>query len=130
MVISGVGGKRNEGESPQETAMRETIEELFDIEEVSKDLINSLTCELPVMKMLVTNTYTNYVYSFEDLNKLLAIVRTHINTPLYETFPLTVSDLLLNCKYNSRSELPILCLVPISQNLTFDQYFVNDINSL
>ena len=130
MVISGIGGKRNEGEGPHENAMRETIEELFDIAEVSKELIDLLVREFLPMKMYGTATYTFYVYSFEDLHKLLAIVSTKITSSLYDNFPSTISDLVLNRKYDTRSELPILCLVPVSQNLSFDPYFVDDINVL
>jgi len=130
LMISGIGGKRNEGETDHETAMRETIEELFNVDNVSKDFINLLIVELPVTKICGTYTYTIYVYSFDDLQKLLSIAQTKIKSTIYETHPLSISDLLFKREYNSQAELPILCLVPVSQNLSFDSYFVEDIDRL
>jgi|SRR5579872_3067126 len=130
LVISGIGGKSNEGETPHETAMRETIEELFGVTDVSTELILKLIELLPINKTCGTDIYSIYVYTFDDLIKLLQLASTYLISNLYEEFPSTLTDLIFKRKIDSNTEIRSLCLVPICFNLSFDPYFVEDINRL
>jgi len=111
--ISGIGGLKKNNETPQETAIRETLEEIFHIENVEEhilDLIKSIISS----KTITNGTYVFFVYSFNDLEKLLNIVNNFgIKSPLYKQIPTTLSELMLNRDTAIESEISHLCLLPL-----------------
>ncbi len=130
LVLSGIGGKRIEGETPHETAIRETVEELFNVNIVPPELMIKLMSELTPIKIGGTYTYTTFTYSFEDLAKFLTLSNSHIQTTLYKQFPLTLHELMFGRLSDPTSEIQTLSLVPVHPNISFDPYFVEDINRL
>lgn len=125
IIISGLGGNREEGESYLETALRETVEELFDIKEVPSTLIEDLKGALKPLSVKGKEVegwgiYVTVVYTFEHLHTLLKYAkRAHIKTRVYETFPTTVSDLLLQRKASKGSsppEIGYLTIIPIDSD--------------
>jgi len=127
--ISGLGGKRNDGESFMETALRETIEELFDVESVPTGLIRELEEIRP--QHVDIGKYVNVVYTFDQLVTMLHIMRKHLRTSkLYAKFPLTMSDLILNRRVLDGVEISHLCLLPKVRGVYVHKEFIADIDEL
>jgi transcriptional regulator len=130
MVISGISGKCNENELSHVNAFRETTEELLDIENVSHELIESLIETLGEKQINRTDNFTIYVYDFNDLKILLDTTFLYHKTDIYELFPSSLFDLILNRKSKSTSEIATLCLVPWVRDIKFDELFHDDLNRL
>ena len=130
--ISGIGGGREDGETYMETSIRETIEELFDIEYVPEHIIKHVETILPPIQVFQIDSYISVVYSFEDLEILLDIMNQYtIQSRVYENFPLTISDLILHRIKNITSEVDRLVLIPLSSPSmdlqSIDKDFITDI---
>jgi len=127
--ISGIGGKAEEGEEPQATALRETMEEIFGI--YGFDIEN---IRLTPQKIIVKKSYTIFVYSFDDLEAMCGVLRLcGIDSPLYTKIPSTVWELVLKRLPND-SEVRALCILPVvnhPREIPFvEPYFVSDIRAL
>lgn len=110
--ISGLGGSKKKGELPQQTALRETLEELFHIKKVPKELVDRLQI-LPT-KLTQNGSYIMYIYTFKQLEEILGLcLAAGIESPLYTSIPQTLSDLLLHRKQNKKAEISHLCLLPL-----------------
>ena len=111
--ITGIGGTRNEGEYALQTAWRETLEELFGWNTISSKLITLCETNLLPKLWFSRGEYICFQYSFDDLKKLLQLVKhCHISTPLYQSIPTTILELVFNRKILQTSEVHSLCLVP------------------
>lgn len=108
--ISGFGGKSIEGETPIQTALRETLEELFGVVEVPAELID----KLPVSEHRIEYPqYTCFIYSFTDLERFLRrSKRCLVRSPFYEEFPETIGDLLFCRTAKGAGEVGELYLLP------------------
>jgi hypothetical protein len=131
-IISGIGGKPEELETPFETALRETVEELFEIKKVDKELVIQLMGDFKTYyEINVTDYYVSFIFSFEELEKLLRILNNYgIVSPLYTIFPLTLNDLLFKRKIDIEAEISHLCLLPILPGIEVEQCFQDDIRAL
>ena len=128
--ISGLGGKRLFGESYFHTALRETLEELFDVT-VNSGLLILLEATMKPNQVIVNGTYVLLQFSFDDLRSLLEYASTYCNrTPLYETMPLSINDLVFNRKYTSDSEISHLCLLPFIKGVSIHNDLTSDIQGL
>ena len=130
--ISGVGGTRIGEETIYQTGIRETLEELYDINP-SKELVKKV-CEVIQPKTVFYNdSYASLVYSFEQLEQLLKIVIDEKNTtsPVYTLLPTNLSELLLNRLLNTTSEISHLALIPVAEHKVDDAFidsgFLSDI---
>ena len=108
--ISGFGGKSNEGETAIQTALRETVEELFGVEVVTVELI----AKLPVSDHRIDYPqYTCFIYSFTDLETFLRRSKRVLgSSSLYEEFPETLGDLLFRRISGDDCEVSELYLLP------------------
>ena len=113
--LSGIGGKREVSDrTPQETAFREALEELFSLSDVPYSIIKQL-CEVfsTPDPMLVSSTYIAYVYSFNDLTRLLHLCKGFgLVSPVYSSFPETIEDLLFQ-RIQGEGEVSHLAIVPV-----------------
>ena len=127
--ISGFGGKKELTDKTYiETAIRETLEELFGIHP-DKELINIINLNIIHKKLCVIDNYHMLTYTFEDLELILSILnKNNITSILYEIFPLTISELILNRKVDFNNEILHLCLLPLKENVVINNDFVKDIN--
>ena len=130
--ISGIGGSCLPGEDYNITAIRETIEELFDITDIPVELI-ILLCSICPKNAIIHNNYYNMIYDFEDLERMLSTVRNFgIVSPLYDSIPKTVYELIINRKVlNTKlveiSHLTLLPLVNHNTNYDFvDKHLLDD----
>lgn len=113
-ILSGIGGKREEGETPTQTALRETLEELFGIRYITPHLLTSLELLFTPHKIIQNRNYFLLTYSFEDLERILYFLESYrLQSPLFDTFPRTITELLLNRKVIETSEITHLAILPL-----------------
>jgi hypothetical protein len=127
--ISGFGGKKELADKTYiETAIRETLEELFDIKP-DKEIIYLINLNIIHKKLCIIDNYHMLIYTFHDLETILQLLnKKNITSNLYEMFPLTISELILNRKIDSKSEIFHLCLLPLKENVVINNDFIKDIN--
>jgi hypothetical protein len=132
-TVSGIGGKREGSELYMETAIRETVEELFGIEKVPYGLICKLIVRLKPTKVHKIGTYVMVVYKFSELEKIIEIVKRDLkSSPLYSTLPKTIMELILT-RVSDKEPLPEvlhLAILPIVKNSILDVEFVEDVRIL
>ena len=117
--LSGIGGARISGETPVQTALRETVEELFDVEtkEVPRGLLKELEVNVPPRRIVQNNSYQLVCYTFEDLETILGILGSRkFTSPLYNTFPRNVYELLFLRKVRKEAEISHLALLPFVEH--------------
>lgn len=135
--ISGLGGKKEEGENYLDTAIRETIEELFEFKSIPKELILEIKNIAPI-KIIQNGSYIIVVYSFNDLDIFLKIIsKYNLQSILYDSMPKNITELIFNrnTTYKTNnvfykpevSHLALLPLVEHSKNNPYvDPYFIED----
>lgn len=134
--ISGLGGKREGTEDVSFTALRETIEELFELQTVPPEWIESLLQTLKPFQLLPNGDYVSVVYSFEDLSTLLHYLHEKgCKSELYEEFPTNLLSLLFNRKLlDYPAEISHLILLPLvnhsKENPFVASHFLKDIRLL
>jgi len=127
--ISGIGGKAEEGEEPQATALRETLEEIFGIYGFDIEKIR-----VEPKKIIVKKSYTIFVYDFDDLESICSILKRSVGvSPMYSEIPTTVWELIVK-RLPVETEVRALCLLPVvdhPRHMPFvEPYFVSDIRAL
>lgn len=112
-MISGIGGKALEGETPIRTAFRETVEELFGIQPTHW-LLNALVGFFRHAEQVNNQSYIMFILNLQDLLNIMMIVRGFARTsPYYEFFPTTLNELVLARCAPDTAEVTHLCLMPI-----------------
>jgi len=127
--IGGFGGKREKNETYQENAIREMVEELFNVPHVIHTLIINIKKVVP-LKTLHHNDYYILVYTFDDLLTILDECKKFVNSNLYKKMPETVESLIFDRLYNEKSEIATLCLLPKSKVLKIEKDFAMDISMI
>lgn len=123
--ISGIGGMKNIGEQPIYTAIRETIEELFDILVPASVILEII--DVIYAKQTVNGSYIMFVLSFDDLDTIISFLHNcNITSNLYDTFPKNVVELVFNRKVCT-SEISHLALLPFVKNLKISHEILDDI---
>lgn len=126
--ISGIGGSKCPGETFQRTAFRETVEELFNINKFPVGLLDMIEYIIIPKKIRQNGNYAMIILGFDDLEMILKICRRYkVESPLYDTLPLNLTDLIFNRKLDMSAEVSHLTLVPLDRNIMFDPYFIEDI---
>jgi len=134
--ISGFGGVRIDGETYIQTALRELVEELFEIHDLNPTAYEELALVV-VSKTLFDNGYINLVYSFKDLELFLRILEKYeacVNSKMYIAFPLSINELIFGRSPLESSEISYLALLPIidyDKRVGYiDPVFFNDMASV
>jgi hypothetical protein len=130
--ISGLGGKREWGESFMETALREAVEELFEPVGgvVPAALIKDLQSVRPTRVFTTAGEYVVVAYTFTQLEALLRIMWRHLKrSAFYKSFPFTISELILNRTIGA-NEISHLCLLPRVGGANVHKEFMDDIAEL
>ena len=128
--ITGIGGKQKANESLFYCAIRETLEELFDVS-LSPKIIEDISMFLRPFHIAERSGYTQYLCSFQDLSNMLwfmALFLGFTSTPMYPVFPTSLEEILMNRIPNEKSELSHLALIPFVMNLRIANHLINDIN--
>ncbi len=119
--ISGIGGKRENTEVWYETAIRETVEELFHVNEVPPSLITELLVIEPLSVFFQNEPeYATIVYSLKQLPRFLEICKKWIQSPIYTTFPQTLTELLETRQRKRDAEIMQFILWP--RDITHKRY--------
>lgn len=129
-TITGIGGKQINNELPYETAMRETIEELFEFNNIPYELLSELNSNILFSNLIATKNYSMFILSFNDLKVILRIVNKYkdsLTSKVYNIIPNNIEELLFLRKADNRSEIKHLCLLPMEQTLDIDTFFLKDI---
>lgn len=135
-IVSGLGGKREGEEDASTTALRETLEELFELQTVPLVWIQEIQATIPFHSTLQNGEYSTFLYSFDDLQKILVYLSSKgCVSELYEEFPTNVLSLLFNRKqlaYPAEvSHLLFFPLVNHPKDSPFvDRHFLSDIRLL
>ena len=105
--ISGFGGKPLQGEVWWQTAFRETVEEIFHVQEVPTELLTLLRSRLVPLTVVhqTAPSYITLVFSFADLKQFLKLSRRFVRTSLYVQFPKTVDELVFKRLLSDQSEI-------------------------
>lgn len=133
--ISGIGGTRENGETYFETAIRETLEELFEIYIITEKLFQDIKEHLIPKKVIQIKQYINIIFSFSDLQILMDLIKKHnIISELYVSFPSNINDLIFNRKLlDKKVEISHLCILPLvnySNTSHIDRHFLSDISQV
>lgn len=134
--LSGLGGKRQGEETSFVTALREAIEELFELQTVSLEWIEEIYQSIPPLTVFQNGEYVILHYSFQNLEDMLYILSNkNISSPLYTVFPLTLQQLLFDRKkIHPPAEISHLALLPLLDH-SFDtplvsSHFLKDLRIL
>jgi hypothetical protein len=135
-IVSGLGGKREGEEDASTTALRETIEELFELQTVPLEWIQEIQATIPFQSFLQNGDYITFLYSFDDLQKLLLSLQFKgCTSEVYEEFPTNLFSLLFNRKQLAYpAEISHLLLFPLvnhpKDSPFVDRHFLSDLRLL
>jgi hypothetical protein len=127
--ITGFGGHCIGRETPAQTAFREVVEELFEVE-VDEELVDKLISEFRLKEFYLNDNYWVAKCSFEELERLLIIVKQFgVISPLYDEMPVTIQEVIFRRKIvNSCStEHSHIILLPYSHQISIEPLFLSDI---
>ena len=124
-ILSGLGGKREGEETSLVTALRETIEELFELQTVPLEWIEWIHTTIPYQKLLQNGDYISYVYTFDNLQQILEYLKGKgAVSELYDEFPTNLLSLLFHRKQLAYPpEISHLVLFPLVDHPK-DSHFV------
>ncbi len=133
--ITGIGGHREEGENYLQTAMRETVEEIYNVAVLPQQLVPSLIRQLPPRK---EDNHKNYIllhYNFEDFKKFLKICRkSGLVSPVYKKLPRTTMECIRHREVDMGAEISHLCLLPVIKDFNgkslVHPYFIQDMKMM
>lgn len=126
--ITGIGGKPSGDETLPQTAIRETLEELLGIPEVSLFFLKLFERTLLPFKKIENGGYTHFLCTFDDLETFLTIAEIAFTiSPFYDTFPRTLGDLVTQRKNTERAEITHLAILPFVGDLRIARHLVEDI---
>ena len=133
--ISGFGGKRHGTETFTQTALRETLEELFNVKPVSVHLIELIEKNMNPNRVLKQKTkgglYYILHYNFDDLKLILKYASSYcVDTPLYDEWPSSIQRLIFHRKIEATSEISHICILPLAEKITIDDNFKKDLCGL
>lgn len=129
--ITGIGGKQKKDEPIFHTAIRETVEELFEISHISDELLARYAKLLIPFRTLKNKEFTHFLCTFQQLQSLLVDrIITNKKTPIYDETPTTIEDLILKRKPTEKTELSHLLLLPYVSDLRVAGHLASDLNML
>jgi hypothetical protein len=124
--ISGIGGKREEDDS-KHTALREMLEELLGY--TNPYIIQALE-GIQEERCIRNGGYIIYVFSLYELCYMLHIISTFsIQSPFYETHPLTM-DQLIYLRNDTPKEITRLYLLPLTRTEGLSPELIKDLTNL
>jgi hypothetical protein len=130
--ITGIGGKSEKNEIRWQTAIRETIEELYEFTDLNWDLLNSLSRKLSFDTVVSSGSYTTFIMSFEDLEVIIKeVFNWSLISKVYPVLPKNIMELIFSRIHdeNINVELSRLVLIPCKSKFQVSKCFLNDIET-
>jgi hypothetical protein len=88
------GGKKYHGETPFMTAMREVIEELFEVS-ITQKTLTKLVCLIQFSFQHQDGSYIYYIYPYDTIFQIIDILyEDGYTSPLYDEWPSSLSELI------------------------------------
>ena len=107
--LSGFGGKSHGEEKPEQTAVREVVEELFGVFNLAPEHINVFAGQLRASK--VYSEYTLFIEPLETIFELSAFLsKNGYFSPFYNQLPLSVSELIYHRILSKTTEVTDISL--------------------
>jgi len=126
--ITGLGGKSLPNEVPTMTAVREVVEELFELNENIDTIVTYIHGLMSFDRLIFFDSYSMFVMDFKALDKILNVLNMfNVHSKVYETIPKTLTDLIMNRTVSMNVEFSHLALIPCVYNLGLNKTFMNDI---
>jgi hypothetical protein len=123
-ILSGFGGKSQEGETEVQTAAREVLEEIFDINP-SAFLIEYVVRLIRNKPFIRTSPdWCFFVCSFQDLFEIYCLIQQPNFT--YKSPEEFLAYLLLQRKPQANAEISYFCLLP-AEEVPIDKGFLQDL---
>ena len=127
--ITGIGGKMHKGELACQTAVRETIEELFEFETIPDELLKTLVDVLVFDNVMAYRGYTTFVMDFFELDKIFREVsKFEVKSKCYDIIPKNLTELIMSRNPTKEIELSHLALIP-AEPCTIDRHLMSDIHT-
>lgn len=128
--IGGLGGTRKEGETFLRTALRETLEELFEVN-IPESLLTTLELRIVPIGVHLRGSYVLVHYTFHQLDDIISLSEPFCkNNPFYAFYPRSCIDLIVNRTKNAYSEVSTLCLLPLETAMFISPEFMGDLQSI
>lgn len=128
-IISGIGGKVEDGETWYQTTIRELFEELLEIKILPDGFISEIRETITFSHAFLSKKYTFTLYTFNDLENILKLALRHsLQSPLYpDGLPLTISDLIFKRSHLAAKEVKQLVLLPLTDSMNIDKDLLQDV---
>jgi hypothetical protein len=126
---SGFGGKRRGSETSVQTAFREVIEELFQVN-IRAEHLSALEVILSPYDFAQNGSYVVFFMNVSSLFQISVFLeKKGYRSPLYSSFPTNVIDLLeaRNLPVVNTFEITHLCFLDVSSSAPLDPYFKSDL---
>jgi hypothetical protein len=123
---SGFGGKQNVAETPIQTALRETAEELLGIEPTKAE-IEHLGKLLEHKKLITRNNYAFLVLKIDDISVFSNVFGVR-QSPYYKTIPKNCSRFILERNPTETAEITEMKIIKVvsATNGDVDNEFIED----
>jgi hypothetical protein len=124
--FSGFGGKQNAGETPIQTALRETAEELLGIDPTKTEL-DQLENLLEHKKLITRNNYAFLVLTIDDISVFSTVFDARVS-PYYKTIPKNCSRFILERNPTETAEITEMKIIKVvsASNGDVDNEFIED----
>lgn len=131
MRWTGFGGKALPQEIPEETAVRETVEELFEIN-LSKQHIQDLVEELDIWMPYSSSGYEFFLLPFSGITIISDFLEAkEYRTPVYPQFPKSITALISHRILSKATEIEKINLFSFSDiqefQPAFDKHLLSDL---
>ncbi len=129
-LLNGLGGRREGEETPQETALREVLEEMFGIEKPNEmpewsRMLEDFQLQKPKQVIHMESPhYITFVYTIDDLCQFLQVWEHVFTSSYYKVFPRTLEELLFTRVAPETAEVSHILLWP--RSLLANTYFLSN----
>jgi hypothetical protein len=127
-LIIGIGGKKEGSELPYQTAVRETLEELFEFEFIPEELITMLCRILKFDNVIGSPNYTTFIMDISDIEVIIgSLTLFDLKSKVYKEIPSSFMQLILSRKITDSCEISKLLILPIECEFKIDSCLNEDI---
>jgi len=135
--ITGIGGRSEDNEKYYETAIRETLEELFGVVPTN-ELVTRVSRAIRPQHVLNNNGYIIMICTMNDLDKIIRILKTSADAVVayYDSIPANITELIFNRINIHNAEIQSIVLFPVESVLegtlerSVDESLIDDIKLL